>query len=268
VLVAAPHMDDEVLGCGGALARLPDRTLVHVLYAGDGCASPRVPRPAPPEDPGLGAVRAAESRAAMAVLGVPDGNLTFLGLPDWTLSRHHADMVRAVEQRLAATGASTLLAPFRLDRHPDHEALSRACRDCAPVRDGRAALLEYFVYYRWRLLPGGDMRRHLRPEWLVRVDLDAVANTKRRALACFRTQVTVAHPWQDRPVLSAEIVDESCRAPELFLKAPRDIRDRGLFTLPYPLIRLVHGLEPWIKFRRYEMELLRQRLARGREAAP
>ena len=40
ILITVPHMDDEALACGGAIARLSDKGRVHLVYATDGTQAP------------------------------------------------------------------------------------------------------------------------------------------------------------------------------------------------------------------------------------
>src|SRR3546814_13841143 len=77
-LVIAPHPDDEVLGCGGTIARLTSGgAQVHVAI---------VTRAGPDRfDPELADTGVAEARAAHACLGVADRH--FLKFPDAGLDR-------------------------------------------------------------------------------------------------------------------------------------------------------------------------------------
>ena len=90
ILVVAAHPDDEILGCGGVLARhAAEGDTVHVLIVAEGATardSERDPRGRKPE---LTALRAAASRAAAAIgaeepriLGLPDNRLDSLPLLD------------------------------------------------------------------------------------------------------------------------------------------------------------------------------------------
>ena len=51
-------------------------------------------------------------------------------------------------------------------------------------------LVEYFVYYQWRLLPEGDVRQYIRPDQLLEVDTAASGIKKRTALDFFKSQTT------------------------------------------------------------------------------
>jgi GlcNAc-PI de-N-acetylase len=40
VVITVPHMDDEVLACGGTIGSLADKDCIHLIYATDGLKSP------------------------------------------------------------------------------------------------------------------------------------------------------------------------------------------------------------------------------------
>ncbi|MBN1676305.1 MAG: PIG-L family deacetylase [Kiritimatiellae bacterium] len=244
ILVAVPHMDDGVLGCGGTLALLADKRDVHFLYVGDGGGSDGrllpTSRGAAPAD--IGATRRAEAQAALAVLGVPDSNVAFLGIPDGTLSSESTRIRAELERRLAALAPDHLLIPFRLDWHPDHIALSGICRrTAAAVRSGMS-VLEYFVYVRRRLLPGGDIRRLLRKAALLSVDISEASSLKRQAIRCFVSQTTLFYPRQARPVLSPALVDTAAAGPEVFFRSRAGASD-AVSAVPEFLLRLETSIE-------------------------
>jgi LmbE family N-acetylglucosaminyl deacetylase len=259
LLVLAPHFDDEVLGCGGLLAGLADKGPVRVVIVCDGRGSAGLSRPAPaPGAPDIGAVRAAESRAALAALGVPVSAVSELGFPDGTLSSRGPELAAALERVMGEMKPRWVLAPFRFDRHPDHMALGRAALALDEVKAGRAALLEYFVYYRFRLFPGGDIRRIVKPELLQGRDLAELAFVKRRALDCFVTQTTRYFPWQGRPVLTEALLREVAAGPELFLSAPAGAPDGAVLKWPAWLVRLIVAVEPALKRAAYAWRLKRR----------
>jgi LmbE family N-acetylglucosaminyl deacetylase len=234
VLVLAPHSDDEALGCGGTLALLATAGVAaHVVYMTDGRRSPTGAdgNPAPDAD-ALVETRRQEARDAMAVLGVPADRLHFLDFPDGSLS--------AAEDRAGARLAAlverlqprTMFAPFRHDQHPDHLATHRLARRLA--RDG-IALYQYFVYYRYPMTPGTDIRRAVASRHLRRVDIAEVREVKRRALACYPSQTTAYYPWQTRAVLTPGTLERLTSGDEVFAAFAADTRDRALFE----------GVPPW-----------------------
>jgi LmbE family N-acetylglucosaminyl deacetylase len=222
ILVCAPHMDDEALGCGMLIALHAARAQVHVLFASDGAGSPEAPRDRPGAAGELRPVRAAEAVEALGVLGVPRPNITFLGLPDGSLSRRRHALAQHVAELAREVRAACVFVPFRYDRHPDHLALNRAVT--AARLDGRivADIVEYFVYAKWRMLKTGDVRDYLRAEDTIRVRCERAARRKRAALACHRSQTTLFFPGQRRAILTQALIDRACEEPEVFLRHRAD----------------------------------------------
>lgn len=245
LLIAAPHMDDEALACGGLIASRPDPRRVHVVYATDGMRSPApVVRWRDEVSDDLGQIRRREAVAAMRLLGVPEENLHFLNLPEAELAKHHSALREGLRALVLELEPDCIAVPFRYDRHPDHLAVNRAVT--AMVHDGTvgATLLEYFVYYRSRLLPRRDVRRYLRPDHVLHLDIASVAARKRAALDCFKTQTTKFYAWQTRPILQPSLLDEECAAPEQFLRYDGALPGTRVFTGWVPWIRIAHRLEP------------------------
>src|SRR5690606_87078 len=267
ILIAAPHMDDEALACGGLIARLPQPERVHIVYATDGMKSPApIVTWRDSITPDLGEVRMEDSRTAMKLLGVPVENCHFLRLPEAELSRHMPALRSSLLDLIECLEPDFIFMPFRYDRHPDHLAVNDVITT-AHKRHGacsRAQLIEYFVYYRWRLLPGGDVRRYITPQHLLGVDIKDVAARKRMALDSFRSQTTIYYDWQTRPILTSTLLDEECVGPEFFLPYDPSAPGATVFTRAVPWIRIVHRLEPFLQRWKYRVgALLRRGLGRN-----
>lgn len=258
-----PHMDDEVLACGGTIARLTEKERIHFIYATDGAKSPA---PAfdwmAPHRGDLSETRIAEAESALDVLGVPKHNLYFLDFPDGSL-REHVPALRDVLVKLYdRLQPAHVFVPFRYDRHPDHLAVHEAAMGALGYLGKKVSVAEYFVYYRWRLLPGGDVRRFIRTEHLLRVEIQAQRELKRRALECYRSQTTRYYPWQHRPILSPERVIEVSNSPENFVLHNGAFRDAAIFSRLRPWIRVVHWAEPRLKVAKDRFILLARSVVR------
>ena len=261
ILIAAPHMDDEVLACGGVIAKLPQKERIHVAYATDGMRSPAPIMPwRDAITPDLGEVRMEESRAALKLLGVPEENAHFLRLPEADLGRNLPALRRLLLELLEYLKPDHIFMPFRYDRHPDHLAMNHTITGAH--RQGlcpQAQLIEYFVYYRWRLLPAGDVRRYIAPQHLLAVDIADVSAKKRMALDCFQSQATIYYDWQTRPILTPTLLDEECVGPELFLRYDESAPGAAVFAQTVLWIRIVHRLEPLLQRWKYRLGAMFQR---------
>ncbi len=126
VLVVAAHPDDEVLGCGGTIARLTAQGRpVHVLILADGEGSRANSLP------GALASRQSAARQANAILG--STSLELLGLPDNRLdSLDLLDLVKLVEIRIERYRPTMVLThhagDLNIDHRIAHEATITACR--------------------------------------------------------------------------------------------------------------------------------------------
>jgi LmbE family N-acetylglucosaminyl deacetylase len=257
IVIAAPHMDDGVLACGGTVAKLPQKKRIHVIYATDGKGSPAPVLPwRDSTSPDLGAVRIREARAAMGSLGVPEENIHFLGLPDGRLKSHMKALSHLLTDLIVQIGPTHILMPFRYDFHADHLALNHVITDTRQQDVFQAELTEYFVYYRWQLLPAGDVRKYIQPQCLLEVNTEDASSQKRAALDCFKSQTTRLYAWQLRPNLPPQLLDEVSRTPELFLRYAPSLPGAAVFTRSVTWIRLVHRLEPFLKKRKDQVVAL------------
>jgi LmbE family N-acetylglucosaminyl deacetylase len=108
VLVVAPHPDDEILGCGGAIAlhvRRGDSVHVALVTAGEGG--------------GEAGARLSESRAAAAALGRTE--LTCLGAADGRVAQD-AGLAGRLAALLARVRPAVVYAPSPFEMHRDHVA--------------------------------------------------------------------------------------------------------------------------------------------------
>lgn len=254
IVIVAPHMDDEALACGGLIAKLPHKDRVHVIYATDGMKSPAPIIPGRDEiSPDLGKIRMQESIEAMKLLGVPEHNLKFLCLPEAQLQGHSSSLRNLLGDTIRKIAPAHIFFPFRYDRHPDHLAVNHAIVSDFCQADAPPQLIEYFVYYRWRLMPKRDIRRYIRPEFLFKLEIGDVTLQKRRALDCFTSQTTIYYPWQTRPILTAMLLDQESQNPEFFLISNDSLAGAAVFSDSVLWIHLVHRLEPFLQRWKYQI---------------
>lgn len=175
VLVLAPHPDDEVFGCGGALALYAERSTaihVHVLTDGAGYA-PAEARAA------MHATRRSESEDALRQLG---GGIehSFASYKDRCLLQE-SGLIAHVLQLLERQCPQMVLAPSPWEIHPDHQATSRAALAAvlqwmARVPSSAPALMFYEI--------GSPLQTNML------VDITSVWALKEQAMRSFPSQLT------------------------------------------------------------------------------
>lgn len=206
MLVLAPHQDDEVIGCGGALAlqALSGKpVLVIILQDGaDEHASVSMSR----EE--LRQRRNEESRAAARQIGIDEP--IFFGLADLrsSIDTAAASLSQIIEDR----GVDAVFTPFVLDGHPDH----RACNIIlAKALTGLSRSVRTIQYEVWS---------HCIPNVLVVID--RVAERKDSMLACFKFANGAhdyAHATKGLNMFHSRLLPAGqARYVECFFELPRD----------------------------------------------
>ena len=171
VLVIAPHPDDEVIGCGGAVclhAKRGERVAVVFLTSGE-LGLKKLPREK------AWATREAEARKAAKILGI--ASLTFLRLPDWCMGDDIPRAAAALAPVLRIEMPGLVYLPHPNDCHPDHQATLPVLRAALKVGGLRAPTLH--TYEVWTPLAMFDEVQ----------DITAVMLRKLRALRAHRSQL-------------------------------------------------------------------------------
>jgi LmbE family N-acetylglucosaminyl deacetylase len=186
-LVVAAHPDDEVLGCGGTIARLSaEGWSVHVLIVAEGSTSrdPRRDRAAKEDE--LSALASA-ARAANAILGA--ASVTLGDLPDNRLdSVDLLDVVKMVESAVALRSPAVVFTHHRGDVNVDHallhDAVVTACRPIPGATVRELLFFEVASSTEWR--PPSSARAF---EPTVFYDVSAHLATKIRALEAYACEM-------------------------------------------------------------------------------
>jgi N-acetylglucosamine malate deacetylase 1 len=179
VVVLAPHMDDETIGCGGTLARharAGATTTVVFLTDGRHGGAPRLKslqgEALRAEQGKLIATRKAEAHEALRRLGVH--SMSFLDIEDGTLAQDSgvASRLRVI---LEQQRPELVYVPYFLEQHPDHFAASTILLEATRGGAQRIQCLGYEVW------------TPLFPNCFVKID--EVVEQKRQALAEYRSQL-------------------------------------------------------------------------------
>ena len=164
-----------------------------------------------------------------------------------------------LSQLFEQIGPTHVFVPFRYDQHTDHLALNYAVTNLLKGNSIKAQQNEYFVYYRYRLLPKKDLRKYIIPKCLHLVDIKDASDRKRAALDFFKSQTTTYYAWQTRPNLSSWLLDEVSQSPEYFVHYDPSLPGAAVFKNSAVWIQFVHKLEPFMKKRKDQTEALLRR---------
>ncbi len=141
VLVVAPHMDDEVIGCGGTL--LLHRALqseVRVVFVSDSSGAVN--------DPGLAknlhGIRRAEMMKVSDVLAL--ASVVELGFADGSLMSHEEAIASRLAEELRSYRPAQVLCPFPADGHADHQATAVALALATRLAGWQGEVLAYEVW--------------------------------------------------------------------------------------------------------------------------
>lgn len=187
VLVVAAHPDDEVLGCGGTLARLADEGhQVHILLMADG-ETARLAEPAQGEAAAKISARSGAFEAACKILGC--ASVQALAMPDNRMDTVALlDVVKPIEAFIAGHRPSIVLThhsgDVNVDHRITHDAVLAACRPQPghPVR--QLLFFEVASSTEWRP-PGSALA--FAPNWFV--DISSTLPRKLAALQAYATEL-------------------------------------------------------------------------------
>ena len=190
ILVVAAHPDDEVLGCGGTIARHADAgDQVQVLIVAEGATS-RMPQRDRSQTSDQIFDLALASKQAGLILGAQGVEL--LDLPDNRLdSLDRLDLTKQIEARIARHQPQVVYVHHAGDVNVDHrrlhEAVVTACRPTPgqPVR--RLLSFEVASSTEWQT-PGSAPP--FQPNWFV--DISSHWPRKRQALEAYASEM---RPW-------------------------------------------------------------------------
>lgn len=193
VLVIAAHPDDEVLGCGGTLARMSrEGCAVHILLMADGVTS-RATDTGHVNSAGKLIARNAAAVAACKILGCTSVEL--LALPDNRMDGLELlDVVKPIETFVQRYQPSMVFTHHAGDVNVDHrivhDAVVTACRPQFghPVQE----LLFFEVPSSTEWQPPGSAEP-FNPSWFV--DISATLATKLEALGAYADELRAfPHP--------------------------------------------------------------------------
>jgi LmbE family N-acetylglucosaminyl deacetylase len=186
VLIIAPHMDDEVLGCGGVIAKhksnADETTVVFIAHR---VYNHRF-------DERRNNIEKTNALRARAILGYADA--IFLDLPDERLDAAIQEIVIPLEKHIREIQPEIVYIPFRGDNNQDHRAVFDAAR--VVLRPVATPFIKNIYMYE---VPSSTEQSPPLPEnaYLPSyyVDIKKDIDKKLAALSCYESEIRVyPHP--------------------------------------------------------------------------
>ncbi len=188
VLVLAAHPDDEVLGCGGTIAKLVvSGARVHVAFLADGVYS-RVADSVTQQTELI--ARRAAAKKACSILGAQ--SISYGDFPDNRMDTIPLlDIAQAIEALVDIHRPDTLIThhagDVNIDHRRLHEAVVIACRPQAGQSVNTLLCFEVASSTEWQLPGSAPM---FNPNWFV--DISATLELKLAALEVYEAEL---RPW-------------------------------------------------------------------------
>ena len=187
ILVIAAHPDDEVLGCGGTIARHADAgDQVHIVIMAEGATSRQLQRDREEASEELSALQEA-AKTAGTILGA--AGVELLDLPDNRLdSLERLDLIKQIENRIGCYQPEVIYVHHAGDVNVDHrrlhEAVTTACRPTPGQRVRRILSYEVASSSEWQPPGSGPA---FTPNLFV--DISGQWDRKREALLTYASEM-------------------------------------------------------------------------------
>jgi len=197
VLVIAAHPDDETVGAGGLLSRMPRATIVTVSDGSPlnpmdadraGCASR--------ED--YARLRREELLGALDVAGIPPDRTRALNIADQEVSLEMAYVTMRLVDLLKELRPGALLTHPYEGGHPDHDATAFAVHAACARVDTPPEVFEFASYHAagpdQAVIEVGEFLEDGEKIHTLKLS-DKARELKRRMIACFRSQLHMLQHW-------------------------------------------------------------------------
>lgn len=163
ILILSPHPDDEVLGCGGTVAKLSRQgAVIDCVFFTAGEAG-NLER------------RCLESLRAGKTIGIR--NFFNLGGTDGRLAKQIHKLTRSLAQSVSLDNYDCIFCPWQFESHPDHRAVFRVFQKLVSKSEINPEILLYEV---WSPLPENYIE-----------DISSTLRAKLKAIRHYRSQLRV-----------------------------------------------------------------------------
>ena len=183
VLIVAAHPDDEVLGCGGTIARhLAESDIVHIVFMADGVTSRGVcTNSAEHNERNHAALEASQ------ILGITT-HLTFLGFPDNRMDTIALlDITQSLEKVIKTIQPEIIYThhygDLNIDHQITHKAVMTACRPQPSFCVKEIYAFEVLSSTEWQVQPSLSFVPN------IFVNIGDFISSKEKALAVYREEM-------------------------------------------------------------------------------
>ena len=209
IVVFSPHPDDEIIGCGGTIAKkISEGHEVFIIIMTDGRYSffdalGIDSNPSPVE---LKIIRNDEARNSSNMIGVPSQNILFLDYVDGTLKLNMKIAEERVIEILDNIWPIEIYLPYKHDGHPDHQATYNIIRNATEKMGISPAMYQYSIVRKYgRIGPVIDRIINYFTRSIICVDISDYFNIKLEAIKKIKSQLTLIYPDNENNLTNMKI---------------------------------------------------------------
>ena len=213
VVVFAAHPDDDILGCGGTIAKLTQEgSKVHIVFLADGESS----RNDITDINSLIQQRKQDAKKALKILGCD--SIEFLGFPDNRLdSLDLLDVVKKIEGFIDAYKPYTIFTHYAHDLNIDHQITHNAVVTACRPQPGYC--VKELLFFEVPSSTEWNLSKAFMPNYFV--DISSTLSLKIDALNAYKNEMkSFPHPRSIKAIESLSYyrgASSGCKAAEAFI---------------------------------------------------
>ena len=213
VVVFAAHPDDDILGCGGTIAKLTQEgSKVHIVFLADGESS----RGDITDINSLIQQRKQNAKKALKILGCD--SIEFLGFPDNRLdSLDLLDVVKKIEGFIDAYKPYTIFTHYAHDLNIDHQITHNAVVTACRPQPGHC--VKELLFFEVPSSTEWNLSKAFMPNYFV--DISSTLSLKIDALNAYKNEMkSFPHPRSIKAIESLSYyrgASSGCKAAEAFI---------------------------------------------------
>lgn len=150
LLIVSPHMDDDILGCGGLLANISkqNNTEITIIYLTDGTRG----NVSLQRDLRLKEIRKKEAISALNMLGIKNRTLVYIDAEDMRL-KPEPEIINIVRKTIENKRPDIIITNPPQDSHPDHQTCAIILKKALTTLPNHFLPKEILLYEVYTALP-------------------------------------------------------------------------------------------------------------------